>query len=329
MKSSRMIVEVRDATRPRIDAAAYCRWRAGVACVSTPTIAAHDPRQDCFMMEGDQGELRNFPHPISPALQARIDAITDADLRAHILFILADPEPRRSTDEQIVESMVLSHERAMELREERGLPSPSLWHPWRDDEVLAFIEHVRHALPVDHAELVRAAQEKTDAEEALMARVRALGEQWRPGLETLDYLFLFDRMQLHLRIAPCLLSRVSALPEASLRAHILRVLGRSVGFPVTHEQIVDEMVREHVSTCVAVARRYPWRKAEMLEFIAYLQQEIPSEFEAFCKCEQERQETDYDLLGKIIDLADAWRPDVDSMDRLALAFCVQAHVGRV
>jgi hypothetical protein len=74
-------------------------------------------------------------------------------------------------------------------------------------------------------------------------------------LETLDYLFLFDRMQLHLRIAPCLLSRVSALPEASLRAHILRVLGRSVGFPVTHEQIVDEMVREHVSTCVAVARR--------------------------------------------------------------------------
>jgi hypothetical protein len=118
-----MIVEVRDATRPRIDAAAYCRWRAGVACVSTPTIAAHDPRQDCFMMEGDQGELRNFPHPISPALQARIDAITDADLRAHILFILADPEPRRSTDEQIVESMVLSHERAMELREERGLPS--------------------------------------------------------------------------------------------------------------------------------------------------------------------------------------------------------------
>lgn len=281
------------------------------------------------MMESDQGGLRNFPHPISPALQARIDAIMDADLRAHILFILADPEPRRSTDEQIVESMVVSHERERELREERGLPLPSMWYPWCDDEVFAFIEHVKRALPIDYADIVRAAQEKADAEEALMARVRALGSQWRPGLEALDYLFLFDRMQLHLRVDSGLLARVNALPDATLRERILRVLGRSIGLPVTHEQVVDEMVREHVSTCAAVADRYPWRKAEMLEFIAYLKQEIPTEFEAFCKRERERQETDCDLLGKIIDLAGSWRPDVDGMDRLALAFWVQAHVGRV
>lgn len=280
------------------------------------------------MMEDDQGNLRNFPHPISPALQARIDAITDADLRAHVLFILADAEPRRSTDEQIVESMAVSHERAMELREERGEPPPLLWYPWRDDEVFAFIEHVRRGLPLDYAELVRAALEKTGAGEDLMVRVRALGSQWRPGLEALDYLFLFDKMQLHLRVDSGLLSRVNALPDAPLREHILRVLGRSIGSPVTHEQIVDEMVREHVSTCVAVAERYPWRKAEMLEFIVYLKREIPAEFEVFRKRERERQETDYDVFDKIIGLADTWRPDVDGGDHIALASWVQAHVGR-
>lgn len=46
------------------------------------------------MMEGDQGGLRAIPHSISPVLQARVDAITDPDLRAHILFILADPQSR-------------------------------------------------------------------------------------------------------------------------------------------------------------------------------------------------------------------------------------------
>jgi hypothetical protein len=324
-----MIIGLRYSTRPRIDAVAYCQSCDGEASASAHIIVDTGSTAGLFMMASDQGNLRNFPHPISPVLKTRIDAITDADLRAHILFILADPEPRRSTDEQIVESMVVSHERAMELREERGLPPPSLWYPWCDDEVFAFIEHVRHALPLDYAELVRAAQEKADAEEALMARVRGLGSQWRPGLEALDYLFLFDKMQLHLRVDSGLLSRVNALPDAPLREHLLRVLGRSIGFPVTHEQIVDEMVREHVTTRIVVAERYPWRKAEMLEFIAYVKQEIPTEFEAFCKRERERQGTDYDLFGKIIDLADAWRPDVDGMDRLALASWVQAHVGRV
>lgn len=280
------------------------------------------------MTEGNPGELRNLLHPISPALQAKIDAMADADLRAHILFVLAYPEQRRSTDEQIVASMVVHHERAMELREQRGLPPPSQWYPWRDDEVFAFIEHFRRAMPLDYSELVRTALEKADAGEDLMARVRALASQWRPGLKVLDYLFLFDRVQLHLRVDPGLLSRVVALPDASLRNQVLRVLGRSNGFPITHAQIVDEMVREHVSACVAVTERYPWRKAEMLEFIAYLQQEIPTEFEGFCKRERERQETDYDVFDKIIELADAWRPDVDGRDHVDLASWVQAHVGR-
>lgn len=224
--------------------------------------------------------------------------------------------------------MVVSHERAMELREERGMPPPSLWYPWCDEEVFDFMEHVRHALPLDYAGLVRAAQEKTDAEEALIARVRALGSQWRPGLKALNYLFLFDRMQLHLRVDPGLLSRVNAIPDSPLREHILRVLSRSIGFPITHEQVVDEMVREHVSTRIVIAERYPWQRTEMLEFTAYLKQEIPTEFEVFCKLERGRQEADHDLFGKIVELADAWRPDVDGMDHLALAYWVQAHVGR-
>lgn len=254
--------------------------------------------------------------------------MADADLRARILFVLAYPEPRRSTDEQIVASMVVRHERAMELREERGLPPPSQWYPWRDDEVFAFLEHLKRATSLDYSELVRAALEKTDAGEDLVARIRALASQWHPGLKALDYLFLFDRVQLHLRVDPGLLSRVVALPDESLRNQVLRVLGRSNGFPITHAQIVDEMVREHVSACATVAERYPWRKAEMLEFIAYLQREIPTEFEGFCKRERERKETDYDVFDRIIELADAWRPDVDGRDHVALASWVQAHVGR-
>jgi hypothetical protein len=263
---------------------------------------------------------------INPALQARIDALQDADLRAHIQFILADPEPRYSTDEQIVEKMVVDHEEAIERRREQGPPPPSLWHPWSDGEVFSFIDHVRHVAPQDHAELVRLAHDKVEAGEPLSQRIRALGEQWRPGLKSLDYLFLFDKVQLHVRVDPDLLARVEALPHASLKAHILRILGRSLGHPITHEQIVDAMVRNHVDGIVKGATSYNWRKRDETEFVEILRTQAPEDYAGLLRQEVEDADIDDALLERVFARMEQWRPGLEGYDYSRFLWWVQGRI---
>lgn len=263
---------------------------------------------------------------INPDLQARIDALPDADLRAHILFILADPEPRYSTDEQVVEKMVVDHEEAIERRREQGPPPPSLWHPWSDGEVFSFIEHLRQAAPQDHAELVRLAHDKNETGEPLSQRIRALGEQWRLGLKSLDYLFLFDKVQLHVRVNPDLLARVEALPHAPLKVHILRILGRSLGHPITHEQIVDAMVRNHVDGIVKGATSYNWRKRDETEFVEILRAQAPDDHAGLLRQEVEDADIDDDLLERVFARMEQWRPGLEGYDYSRFLWWVQGRI---
>lgn len=263
---------------------------------------------------------------ISSELQARIDALRDADLKAHILFILADPEPRYSTDEQIVEKMVVDQEEAIERQREQGPPPPSQWHPWSDGEVFAFIEHFKQVSPHEHAELVRLAHDKAEAGEPLSQRIRALGEQWRPGLKSLDYLFLFDKVQLHTRVDTDLLARVEALPHAPLRAHILRILGRSLGHPITHEQVVDAMVRNHVDGIVKSATSYNWRKRDETEFVEILRTQAPDDHAGLLRQEVEDADIDDDLLERVRARMEQWRPGLEGPDYSRFLWWVQSRI---
>ena len=263
---------------------------------------------------------------IGAELRARIEALPDANLRAHILFILADPEPRYSTDEQIVEKMVVDHEEAVERQREQGPPPPSLWHPWSDGEVSAFIEHFKQVSPQDHAELVRLAHDKAEAGEPLSQRIRTLGEQWRPGLKSLDYLFLLDKVQLHVRVSPDLLARVDALPVPKLKAHILRILGRSLGHPITHEQIVDAMVRNHVDGIVKSATSYNWRKRDETEFVGILKAQAPDDYAGLLRQEVEDADIDDDLLGRVFARMEEWRPGLEGYDYSRFLWWVQSRI---
>lgn len=263
---------------------------------------------------------------IGSELRARIDALPDADLKAHILFILADPEPRYSTDEQIVEKMVVDQEEAIERQREQGPPPPSQWHPWSDGEVFAFIEHFKQVSPHEHAELVRLAHDKAEAGEPLSQRIRALGEQWRPGLKSLDYLFLFDKVQLHTRVDTDLLARVEALPHAPLRAHILRILGRSLGHPITHEQVVDAMVRNHVDGIVKSATSYNWRKRDETEFVEILRTQAPEDYAGLLRQEVEDADIDDALLERVFARMEQWRPGLEGRDYSRFLDWVQSRI---
>jgi hypothetical protein len=52
------------------------------------------------------------PEPISPELQAKIDALPDENLRANISRRLNRPWARTKSNEQIFEEMLASYERS-------------------------------------------------------------------------------------------------------------------------------------------------------------------------------------------------------------------------
>ncbi len=129
----------------------------------------------------------NADNHISPELQAKIDALTDENLKANILRYLNRPWKRRKSNEQIFDEMVADYEEVMTER--------AKWRQWTDEEVAAFVEHFKQEMPDDFAEFLRQERENNEIEGELAWRARRLADRWLPGLEFVDLGTLFGKVR--------------------------------------------------------------------------------------------------------------------------------------
>lgn len=116
--------------------------------------------------------------PISPELQAKIDALPDESLRANILRRLNRPWKRTKSDEQIFEEMLSSHEDVMAER--------AKWRQWRDDEVLDFVQYFKQQAPDDYADFLRQQRDNNEIDDDLWWRAGRLADRWIPDLTYAD-----------------------------------------------------------------------------------------------------------------------------------------------
>ncbi|MGO1072978.1 hypothetical protein [Lysobacter sp. CA199] len=125
--------------------------------------------------------------PISPQLQAKIDALEDEDLRNRILRLLKNPAKKRAANEEIFESLLLEHtvvkERQAQLRQ------------WSDEEVEAFMQYFCKNDPSDYVEFLKQEKEFNEIELGLAANVRHLMSQWIPGVSVEDRRGLFIKFR--------------------------------------------------------------------------------------------------------------------------------------
>jgi DNA-binding ferritin-like protein (Dps family) len=145
-----------------------------------------------FRMLVTNPSRQNAPMPISPELQARIDALPDEHLRANITRRLNRNWPRTKSSEQIFEDMLAHHEEVMAER--------AKWRQWRDDEVTAFVEYFKQQLPDDYAEYLRQELENNQIESDLSWRVRRLVDKWMPDLAYADNGNLVSKVRDHVRL---------------------------------------------------------------------------------------------------------------------------------
>jgi hypothetical protein len=132
--------------------------------------------------------------PISPELQARIDALSDENLRANILRRLNRPWKRTKSNEQIFEEMLASYEEVMAER--------AKWRQWRDDEVLNFVQYFEQQAPDDYAEFLRQQRNNNEIDDDLWWRVGRLADRWIPGLTYADNGNLLGKVRDHVRSLP-------------------------------------------------------------------------------------------------------------------------------
>lgn len=129
--------------------------------------------------------------PISPELQARIDALSDENLRANILRRLSRPWKRTKSNEQIFEEMLKNHEEVMAQRVMRD----ARLHKWREDEVVEFIRYFQENHPQRYADYLHQERNGRQIDADLAWQMRRLGEQWLPGLDWDDYDELFGMIR--------------------------------------------------------------------------------------------------------------------------------------
>jgi hypothetical protein len=133
----------------------------------------------------------NAENTISPELQAKIDALTDEKLKKDVLFLLSGPGNRTATNEQIFNNRVASYEKAKAER--------AKWRQWRDEEVLAFVEHFKHEMPDDYAEFLRQERENNEIDDEVWWRVGQLADKWIPGLDFHDCTSLLGKVRGYMR----------------------------------------------------------------------------------------------------------------------------------
>lgn len=129
--------------------------------------------------------------PISPELQAKIDALPNENLRANITRRLSRLWKRTKSNEQIFEEMLANHEEVMAER--------AKWRKWHDEEVQAFVEYFKQELPGDYAEYLRQERENNEIDSELSWRVRRLVDKWIPGLTYVDNGNFVSKVRDHLQ----------------------------------------------------------------------------------------------------------------------------------
>ncbi|WP_431108768.1 hypothetical protein [Variovorax paradoxus] len=129
--------------------------------------------------------------PISRELQAKIDALPYERLKADIVDTLNSPGRQTVTNEQIFENMVNRH---IEVKAQRALREARMYR-WRDDEVIAFIEHFKKEMPKEYAEYLQQERNGRQIDADLAWGVRFLAERWRPGIDRDDRDELFVKVR--------------------------------------------------------------------------------------------------------------------------------------
>lgn len=125
--------------------------------------------------------------PISPELQARIDALPEGGLKNRVIRALTGLGIRSASNEEIFEHIVQS---AAEANAQRAK-----WRQWRDDEAAEFAEHFKHELPEDYAEYIRQERENGEIDSDLSWKVEKLSQKWIPGLASIDYILLLGKLR--------------------------------------------------------------------------------------------------------------------------------------
>lgn len=131
------------------------------------------------------------PRPISPELQARIDALSDENLKTNILRFLGRSWKRTKSNEQIFDEMVAEHQDVMVER--------AKWYQWDEEEVLAFSEHFKKELPDDYADYLKQEIDNNEINADLSWKVEKLSKEWRPGLASIDYILLLGKLRSYLQ----------------------------------------------------------------------------------------------------------------------------------
>ena len=129
--------------------------------------------------------------PISPELQAKIDALPEGSVKKRVIRALTGPGIRTASNEAIFETIMQSVAEAEAQRAQ--------WRQWRDDEVQAFVEYFKQELPEDYAEYLRQERENNEIDSELSWRVRRLADKWIPGLTYRDNGNLISKSRDHIQ----------------------------------------------------------------------------------------------------------------------------------
>lgn len=129
--------------------------------------------------------------PISAELQARIDALSDENLKANITRRLSRTWPRKKSNEQIFEEMLAHHEEVMAER--------AKWRQWRDEEVLAFLDRFKQEAPGDYADFMRQEHENNEIDDDTWWRAERLAERVFGELSGIDRSSLLGKVRDHFR----------------------------------------------------------------------------------------------------------------------------------
>lgn len=128
---------------------------------------------------------------ISPELQAKIDALSDEDLKANILRYLGRPWKREKSNEQVFEEMLAESEEYAAQKSNREARA----YAWREDEVVAFAFFFNKNAPELYADYLSQERNGRQIDAELSIEVRRLAEEWMPGLEWDDYGELFGKLR--------------------------------------------------------------------------------------------------------------------------------------
>ncbi|MBX9403540.1 hypothetical protein K4L06_19690 [Lysobacter sp. BMK333-48F3] len=135
--------------------------------------------------------------PVDPELQAKIDAIENAEVKARVLRLLSCPWRGHTLDSAIYSLVTSEHEDA-EI-ERSYLEEWGDKEQWRIDGEVSFAEYFRKHRPQDYAEFQRQAKESSEIAPQLRWDVSRLLREWIMDLSSSDHKMLIGRLRDYLK----------------------------------------------------------------------------------------------------------------------------------